>query len=559
MSIELFIKKEAIKLGDRVYVAPNIQDKKMDGAISGMAPDVDPNYVLAIVDTTLFGSAKEGCLFTGEYLYIHAMLSEKIKIQLSEINNVDYDSFNRVKKNGKIERVETLVLSMKDDTEIELTNDLNSINKKSLSEMLQRLVEMGSEEEGFVSTSQVTPLSMMDVEIKKDYIKLICNFAYSDDNKIDSKEYAEIISLIVRIEMESKSRIEIREYIINNKIIESNESLLGKLENNLTLEEYEIIKKSLIKDILNIYIIENERLNWHENEFIINLIKILDINEDQVDLIKESIISDQDILKKRKNDSEIAKSMKDIAAAAAGVGVPLAAIYLSGSVIGVSAAGMTSGLAALGMGGILGFSSMFAGIGVAVLLGVGTYKGLKKITGISDLENNKQRELMLQNIVRNSQKALNYLIEDVNEIAKQLSEEIRKGFNSSSKIEELTRILEMLINGSQEVSDKMNNSEKEKIITKLPVRLDITRLEELTNTPTKLKFREAAMGCYIDKTIENEDGTISNVYELNDKLSIEDLINLQSILEGIGYNNLAEASIASLKGATKKFIGDIVR
>lgn len=559
MSIELFIKEEAMNLGDRVYIAPNIQDKKMDGAISGMAPGIDPNYVLAIVDTTLFGSGKEGCMFTGEYLYIHAMLSEKIKVQLSQINNIDYNRFDRVKKNGKIEVVEKLILSMENDMEIDLTNDLNSINKRSLSRMLQRLVEMGSEEEGFVSTSQVTPLSMMDIEIKKDYIKLICNFAYSDDNKIDSKEYAEIISLIVRIEMDSKSRIEIREYIINNKIIESNENLLGKLEDRLTLEEYEIIKKSLIKDILNIYYIKDEKLNWHENEFIIKLIKILDTNEVQVELIKDSIISDQDILKERKNDSEITKSIKDIAAAAAGVGVPLSAIYLSGSVIGVSAAGMTSGLATLGMGGLLGFSGMLSGIGVAVLLGVGTYKGLKKITGISDLENNKQREAMLQNIVRNSQKALNYLIEDVNEIAKQLSEEIRKGLNSSSKIEELTKILEMLINGSQEVSDKMNDSEKEKVITKLPIRLDVTRLEELTNTPTKLKFREAVIGCYIDMTIENEDDTISNVYELNDKLSIEYLINLGSILEGIGYNKLAEASIASLKGVTKKFIGDIVR
>ena len=78
-----------------------------------------------------------------------------------------------------------------------------------------------------------------------------------------------------------------------------------------------------------------------------------------------------DILNKRKNDSQIAKSFKDIAAKAGAVGVPLAAIYFSGSVVGFSAAGITSGLATMGLGGLLGFSGMVTGIGTVVLIGVG--------------------------------------------------------------------------------------------------------------------------------------------------------------------------------------------
>lgn len=87
--------------------------------------------------------------------------------------------------------------------------------------------------------------------------------------------------------------------------------------------------------------------------------------------------------------------MKDLVAKAGAVGVLLAAIYFSGSVVGMSSAGITSGLTALRMGGALGFSSMLTGIGSTVLIGVGAYKGIKKVTGISDLENNKQREMML--------------------------------------------------------------------------------------------------------------------------------------------------------------------
>lgn len=38
---------------------PEIPEKKLNNAISAIAPNVNPEYVLAIVDSTLFGSAKE--------------------------------------------------------------------------------------------------------------------------------------------------------------------------------------------------------------------------------------------------------------------------------------------------------------------------------------------------------------------------------------------------------------------------------------------------------------------------------------------------------------------
>jgi len=74
--------------------------------------------------------------------------------------------------------------------------------------------------------------------------------------------------------------------------------------------------------------------------------------------------------------------------------VPLGAVYLSGSVVGISAAGMTSGLATLGFGGALGLSSMATDIGAAVILGVVAYRGVKKFTQSATEEGDKRRELM---------------------------------------------------------------------------------------------------------------------------------------------------------------------
>jgi len=75
------------------------------------------------------------------------------------------------------------------------------------------------------------------------------------------------------------------------------------------------------------------------------------------------------------NDDYAADAVKNAAAGLSAVGVPIAAVYFSGSVVGLSAAGITSGLAALGMSGLLGLSAMVTGIGIIAVVGAGIYMG----------------------------------------------------------------------------------------------------------------------------------------------------------------------------------------
>src|SRR6056297_3299240 len=100
MFIQMYIKEEAKKICEKVYLAPEIPDNKLDGAISKMAPGLNPDYVIAIADTTVFGGAGEGCMFTGECLYVHSIASDKLKVEFSQIDKVDYQRIVKEKNNG---------------------------------------------------------------------------------------------------------------------------------------------------------------------------------------------------------------------------------------------------------------------------------------------------------------------------------------------------------------------------------------------------------------------------------------------------------------------------
>ena len=108
-------------------------------------------------------------------------------------------------------------------------------------------------------------------------------------------------------------------------------------------------------------------------------------------------------------------------AQASAVGVPVAAVYLSGSVTGLSAAGVTSGLAALGLGGVLGLSAMVSGIGVAIIGGVGAYKAVQWVMGGTERDRAFRRELMLQEVLRIHQKSMANLAADIAFFAERLT------------------------------------------------------------------------------------------------------------------------------------------
>lgn len=557
MNIESIIRENINKLNNGnfyFYVSPDIPPKKLDNAIAAYARDVQPGYVLALYDQTVFGSAKEGIMFLGDRMYFSR---NKRMVNYLDIQDVELLQNYKVAKDGTRKEVEpSVIMAWTDGTKERFDDYLIGINKQGFKDFIQIIHdEVGTEEIELDSTNQLLPLSMMEDEIKETYIKFLCNAVYLDDGQIDSREYAEIMTLIAINSLTHESRMKIRMYMYNTDGMEDMEALLEKIDSLVPSGSVEAIRLSLFKDAVNIrwdaLNLEDNKAAAKEDRYIRELQGLLDINDDKAEFIISEIQKNKDILNKRQNDDQIKNSMKETMAKAGAVGVPMAAVYLSGSVVGVSAAGITSGLATLGMGGILGFSSMFTGIGVAVLLGVGAYKGVRKFSGLDDLEKNKEREMMLKEVAKNAQKTLNYLVEDINA----LNDQLQQAFSEQDIMNEKTRQLALKLSklmrqmgqGAQYTTNKMGYATKEQVICRLPRSINMDVVEKLAAGATHAAARELLMKVYSEQQMDEKQQIINHC--LNTNCSEEELTEAYSILESIGYFKLSDNAVASARSA----------
>ena len=349
----------------------------------------------------MFGSE---ILFTGEQLIYKASLSKPLHIYYSDIESVNHIKIS--------EKEEFIIINLKSSANNIKLDSLASCDYKKFSEVLKDIINNFEE---YKEEDQFKPLSGMNEELKIAYIQVVINMAYSSDEKLDEKKFAEILMMMTRLDLSTESRFKLREYITKKTELKSLENILDVIKKESPESQYKAVCFSLVKDLISVYMSVNGGL-IEDFEFFHKNKALLGVTDEEVKFAVETIKEQLNWLKENYTDDALQKSLKELVAKSASVGVPLAAVYLSGSVIGMSAAGMTSGLATLGLGGMLGLSSMATGIGVLVLLGVGTYKGVRHFTGADELNKFQHRELMLNEVIKQTQSTISLLIEDINYI-----------------------------------------------------------------------------------------------------------------------------------------------
>lgn len=99
---------------EKIFVAPNIPKQKLSGAIANYGEGLRPRDVLALIDDTAFGGAKEGILITENEIRFKAIFEPVLKRKFERIEEIGAER-NRVYINGH----EIAKLNMPEKREVE--------------------------------------------------------------------------------------------------------------------------------------------------------------------------------------------------------------------------------------------------------------------------------------------------------------------------------------------------------------------------------------------------------------------------------------------------------
>ncbi|HGS4817815.1 TPA: hypothetical protein ACMDRM_001710 [Vibrio cholerae] len=510
-----------------IHVAPGISKNVLNDAVDNFSVDgqekIKTSSIIGILDTTLLKNTKDGLLFTAKGIYYKRHFSSSVFIEFTSIKDVTFTDDKSVLlhlKNGS-----KTALSLVADCNVEQLAKVLSICSTEFTEYQEENV--------------LVALNDMSEDLRIAYTKIIINMAYHDDNKVDATELAEILRLMTRLDFSSTSRLTIRGYLSSPDALEQTNKLVETMSSLCTPTEFRAIMTSLCKDLM--YLNSVKTKTDKDKEYVVTsdfpFFKahegLFKLSSETIDLLRDAIYMDFKLLSEETTNEQVEAELKKLAAKAAAVGTPIAAIYLSGSVIGLSAAGMTSGLATLGMGGILGLSSMATGIGVVVLIGLGTYAGIKKITGADERSSNKRRELMLIAVNKQTQLTISQLMEDIAYITEKLNQTVLGHEETKNLVGKLLSTLKQLTSAGQVLNKSAEESEKAALRTRIPNTIDREKVVGLTSDYTESAIRDFIFNCY---HVTNQE---SKEEHLRRDLSVRDLESLAAAIEQIGYYNLA--------------------
>lgn len=487
MNIEEYIKMNVSKLGFRILIAPDIDKKNLNECLKYIVNDIDEEYILA------FGNANfhHGFVFTGEKLYFSNDKNKEV-VLFSDLSFAEYDKKNNNDDN-EYRLGDQITLVLKNRKIMYLRECMLGFNCKIMETLLNGIVELVSQGAEIKSTKQNTSLDRIPEEAKLLYLKVLCNYAYINDNVIDSDEYAAIQRVIVRINAHPDVRLNIREYMTNIENKEKTGNILYKLKNGVDYGTFDIIRYSLMQDVLYLFYITYNHKDWTNDGFVGGMLNTLRLLPEQIDLMINAVELHQKMIVEDSDVSQLKKEIDHMKDMSKILRIPLMTLYCSGSVYSVDS-----------------YNKIFG--------------GKKK----ANLAIEKQRELILQTVIKNTQKTVNNLVEDTNLITQRLIEEINKGELSKEKINQLTLVLSKITKSARKTVINSEIIQKKELYLQLPKVIDINKLEAIKNEGNFTIQCNYILKYYLK---DNQ-----NQYTLQEDLSIIELNRIKESLQEISYS-----------------------
>jgi hypothetical protein len=303
-------------------------------------------------------------------------------------------------------------------------------------------------------------LSALEGDAKLLYCRILVSLALVDA-VLDPREIANLYLFASTIGLDDDARSALRGEITaaqhGVETPDATEELARELHDLLVEDQREPVFTMLVRDLVRI-----SRADRHaagvERERIV-LVAGLVFAESAGDVVQATerlVIAEQDFASDKVTTSQLETTTKGIVAKVAAFGAPIAAVSLAGSVSGLGGAGITTGLAALGFGGLLGLSAMVTGIGTVVILGVAVHQGTRYLLATNEREREKRREYLIQQVLKHHQQAMAELTDDIAGLAHRME----SGLAQTTRNEERLTALKAELDAFQQALVSLQTSQE---------------------------------------------------------------------------------------------------
>ena len=263
------------------------------------------------------------------------------------------------------------------------------------------------------------------------------------DGGLDKDELRKIFEFMNTEDFSEQGKIVIQNFLVEEPNIEKIIRDI-KMDINRGIEGIEYIAYLNAIEIS----ICNDEINTAQQELLARLKKEFVITYEQDKEMRKFAQKAKEIADRGIDDAYAKDALKGAVAGLGGVGVPLVAVYFSGGVIGLSAAGITSGLAAVGLG-----FGMVPGIGVAIAIGTVIFMIVKELLDIGGKNQEKkirlERERRAEQVIRNLQDTINRLIDEISELEKKAQDAVANR-EAIHKFQEIIRNLRQIQNAKKQ-------------------------------------------------------------------------------------------------------------
>ncbi len=289
------------------------------------------------------------------------------------------------------------------------------------------------------------------------YMEIIYNYAYLEDCQVDSEEYAVLQNLGVRLGLETEVRNSLRDYTFLLKSGEHTKTgiLLKQCTHAISYGSYELLRFSLMQDCLYLHEATHSGQEWTEDAFLNSLQKFAQITDPQVKLMltaialhKETAAKDADLQKIQGKMNKLRKDAKDLH-------IPREALYCSGSIYSIDC-----------------------------------YHGLRRLIKQGQ-SITRQRELMLQECLRNSQVSTNRLVADMNDLTMRLLEEVQRGNQQDEKVQRLSQLIQQYQRQAVSMLQRQKDLSDAELRNRVPNRLYWSQMDALSGGT-----KDFVMSCY---------------------------------------------------------------